>query len=97
MPGVRVLAAVDDVGLAVSLIGELTPDAVLLEPKTVEERSPTAVSRLTGAGHPVVVITSSLVEGEAKHLADAGASAVLLKDTDFPRLIQTIRALIDPR
>ncbi len=97
LPNVTVLAAVDDVGLAVSLIGELTPDAVLLEPKTVEERSPTTVSRLAGAGRPVVVLTSSLVDGEAARLTDEGAAAVLLKDTNFHRLLQTIRAAVDPR
>jgi DNA-binding NarL/FixJ family response regulator len=94
MPNVRVLAAVDDVGLAVTLIGELGPDVVLLEPKTVEERSPTAVSRLADTGRPIVVLTSSLVEGEAKNLIKAGASAVLLKDTDFQGLIHIISATI---
>src|SRR6185312_1219675 len=56
IPQVTVLAAVDAVSLALNAIRDLMPDAVLLEPKTVGERSPAAVSRLAGTGSPIVVV-----------------------------------------
>jgi DNA-binding NarL/FixJ family response regulator len=92
-PGLRVLAAVGDVPAALFLLQERALDLVLCEPRTMAADPRTAVATLAAAGRPVVVWTSSLVEGEAALLRAAGAAAVLLKDLDLTHLVRTIRTL----
>jgi DNA-binding NarL/FixJ family response regulator len=94
MPGVRVLAAVGELEIAGQLVGNLLPDAVLLEPRTVHGDPVAALRRLVGTGLPIVIVTSSLVSGEAEAFVRAGASAVLVKDSDLPGLLWSIEAAI---
>ena len=97
MQGVTVLAAVGDEGTAVRLIRELAPDVVLLEPKTMAGNPGVALRWLAGTGRPVVIWTSSLVDGEAEALKRDGAAAVLLKDTNLPGLLRALETAIAAR
>jgi DNA-binding NarL/FixJ family response regulator len=96
LPGVTACDAVD-VGTAIEIIAERTPDAVLYEPKTTDGYQSTELQRLVQAGCPVVVLTSSLVDGEADEFRQAGAAAVLLKGTPFSFLLRTISAVLAAR
>jgi DNA-binding NarL/FixJ family response regulator len=93
-PGVQVLAAVGELDWAGQLVGDLAPDAVLLEPRTVDGDPVAALRRLVGTGLPIVIVTSSLVSGEAEAFVRAGAAAVLVKDSDLPGLLWRIDAAI---
>jgi DNA-binding NarL/FixJ family response regulator len=93
VPGMEVLGAVADVPAALSLVWEQAPDLVLCDPQTIATEPRAAVSTLAATGFPVVVWTSSLVEGEAAVLRAAGAGAVLLKDLNISHLLWTIRSL----
>jgi DNA-binding NarL/FixJ family response regulator len=92
-PGVRVLAAVRDVPAALSLIEERPLDLVLCDPHTLAGDRRRAIRTLAATGRPIVVWTSSLIEGEAAVLRAAGAAAVLLKDLDLTQLLHTVQAL----
>jgi DNA-binding NarL/FixJ family response regulator len=92
-PGLHVLAAVADVPSALSLLEERALDLVLCDPHTLAGDRRRAIRALAATGCPIVVWTSSLVDGEAAMLRAAGAAAVLLKDLDLTHLLRTIRAL----
>lgn len=78
-PGIQAVAAVGSIELAVRLAQELAPDTVLYDPKTLEGDAVEAIGRLAAGGRSVIVLTSSLDEGEETALARAGAAAILLK------------------
>jgi DNA-binding NarL/FixJ family response regulator len=78
-PGIQAVAAVGSIELAVRLAQELAPDTVLYDPRTVEGDAVEAIGRLAAVGRSVIVLTSSLGEGEETALARAGAAAILLK------------------
>ncbi len=44
---------------------------------------------------PVIVLSSSLHEGDAKRAYDSGANSFLIKPADFDRLVQTLQRLGD--
>lgn len=92
--GVTVVAAVADVGTALPLISALAPDLVLYEPVTIDGETLPALRRLVAAGRPVVVLTASLVDGEADGLRAAGAAAVLLKTPHVPGLVARLDAAL---
>jgi DNA-binding NarL/FixJ family response regulator len=93
-PGVQVLAAVGQLDTAGQVVGDLVPDAVLLEPRTVDGNPVAALRRLVSTGLPIVIVTSSLVSGEAEAFVRAGAAAVLVKGSDLPGLLWSIEAAI---
>ena len=94
LAGVLVLAAVGEIGLAIEVVGRLKPDVVLLEPRTGDSSPLATLWRLVGIGPPVVILTSSLAEGEAEGFMRAGAYAALVKDTDVLGLLRRIRLAI---
>lgn len=96
LQGVATCDAID-VDTAVQRISEVMPDAVLYEPKTTDGYQADELHRLVQAGCPVVVLTSSLVDGEAEEFKQAGAAAVVLKGTPFSLLLQTIAAVVAAR
>ncbi len=93
LPGAIILGAVSDVATAVPLVRTLRPDVVLFEPKTSDGRRRHGLEPLLNAGSPVVVWTSSLEDDEADGYLRAGASAVLLKNTNMPELIRTLASI----
>ena len=78
-PGIQAVAAVGSIELAVRLAQELAPDTVLYDPKTMGGDAVETIGRLAAGGRSVIVLTSSLDEGEETALARAGAAAILLK------------------
>jgi DNA-binding NarL/FixJ family response regulator len=92
-PRLRAIPAAD-LAAALYLARELSPDAVVCDPKTLHGDPAMAVSGLAAQGAPVLVLTSSLRDGEADALEDAGAAALLLKGSAIAGLIAAIEAAI---
>ena len=95
-PGLRAVV-VADLATALHLAGELLPDAVVCDPKTLATDAAETVRLLAMGGAPVVVFTSTLRDGEPDALARAGAAALLLKGGSIADLIATIDAAIEAR
>jgi DNA-binding NarL/FixJ family response regulator len=76
---VRVLAATGRLFAAEKLAAELVPDVVLCDPRSVDSAPAAVVRAFAGSGCPVVVLTSTVHNGEEACLKGAGAAAVLLK------------------
>ena len=89
-PGIQAVAAVGSIELAVRLAQELAPDTVLYDPRTVQGDAVEAIGRLAAGGRSVIVLTSSLGDGEETALAQAGAAAIPLKGSSAA----TVRAAL---
>jgi DNA-binding NarL/FixJ family response regulator len=92
-PRMRAVCAVGALDDAVRMIEELAPHAVLYDPRTVAGNPEQVVRRLGQSGCPVIVLTSSLRDGEARALRGAGATAILLKGEGRPDLLAAIEAV----
>lgn len=91
MPNICLLAAVGDIPAALAAIAAERPDLVLFEPKTMRQAAATALPALLATGCPVIVWTSSLVEGEEAMLLRYGAHAVLLKEPSLEPLMVELK------
>jgi DNA-binding NarL/FixJ family response regulator len=89
-PAVSVLGAAAHLSEALPLIARQAPDVVLFEPRTTAGAPLAALQRLVGAGRPVVVLTSSLLDGEGEAFLRAGAAAVALKGDHTAALLATL-------
>lgn len=97
VPGIGAVVAVDCIGAAIHRAHECAPDAVIYDPKTVAGNAAEMIRNLTTGGRPVVVLTSSLLEGEAAMLAGAGAAAVLLMGSGIAELVGRIETAVAAR
>lgn len=78
----RAVAGVDvaaTLTAGITLAQEQHPDLILYDPRTVPGEAVSTVRQLAQQGRPVVILTSSLRDDEARTLPHAGAAAVLLK------------------
>lgn len=85
----RVVAAADLDGAQRALL-QHTPAAIVYDPRTVPGDASGILALSAAAGVPVVVLTSSLLEGEAATLRREGAAAVLLKGVEMDTLLAAI-------
>ena len=91
-----VSGALADAGLpaeAVQLVQEQRPAVVLCDPCSLGGDSGTALQTLCATGCPVVVLTTTLRDGEAATLARSGAAAVLLKGEPLPAVLEAIAGI----
>ena len=93
-PGVGTVTATSTLEAAGQLAPDVAPDIVLYDPRTVAGDAAQGVRLLGHGGHPVVVLTSSLLEDERMALLRAGAAAVLLKGTAVPTLLAAMAAAL---
>jgi DNA-binding NarL/FixJ family response regulator len=93
-PQVCVLGAVDNLPAALTLCETRQPDVVLFEPRTTAGAPLAELQRLVGAGRPVVVLTSSLLDGEGQAFMGAGAAAVVLKGGHTAPLLATLERAV---
>lgn len=91
---VRLLAAVGEVESAVPVIETKRPQVVLFEPKTMHRPVQRSLPVLLATACPVVIWTSSLVDGEADMLLRSGATAVLLKEVRLAHLVHGLEAAL---
>jgi DNA-binding NarL/FixJ family response regulator len=78
---------------AVALVGELTPDVLLLDLKMPVLDGLGALGRLTGSATRVLVLTSVSDRSDVGPAMRAGASGFLYKDVDPTALVQAVRAV----
>lgn len=92
----RVIAAADLDGAQWALVRH-APAAIVYDPKTVQGNAPRVLAQLVATGVPIVVLTSSLLEGEAAMLRREGAAAVLLKGVGMTTLLAAIESVKSAR
>ena len=90
--GVGAVVVAGDLESAVVRARALAPDAIVCDPKTLLGSAQAVLAGLSGTHRPVVVLTSSLLDGEESTLRCAGAAAVFLKGCPVAELLAGIGA-----
>ena len=88
------ITAVEGMGAAGEVLRQLSPAAVIVDPRTIAARADDVLALLRRAGRPVIVLTSSLLADEAERLRRGGAAAILLKGQPPPELLAQIELAI---
>lgn len=91
---VYIVTAVDSLEAAREVLRHLSPAAVLVDPRTIAGRTEEVLAALRHAGRPLIVLTSSLFDGEEERLQRGGAAAILLKGRPLTELVAQIEAAI---
>ncbi len=90
-PGIKAAVAVGDLDAAVRLAAELLPEVIVCDPRTLPTTPADVVRLLAATGAAVVVLTSSLDEGEAAALERTGARAIVLKGSALTTLVASVQ------
>ncbi|GAA3123797.1 response regulator transcription factor [Nonomuraea salmonea] len=90
---ITVVGETGDGAQAVELVGELSPDVLLLDLKMPVLDGLGALERLTGTPTRVVVLTSVSDPADVGPAMRAGAAGFLYKDVDPQALVQAVRAV----
>ncbi|HVA88481.1 MAG TPA: response regulator [Chloroflexota bacterium] len=86
-PLVGSVAAAGTLPAALAFLQAFQPDAVLCDPRTLKGNPAEIIDRLAQTFCPIVVLTSSLWNGEEIIYRNAGAAVVVLKGTDLGALL----------
>ena len=98
--GVEVLGEVPNDAEALRLVGELSPDVVIMQVQMPFERAKESLGRMRALPHPPKVIVVTMFEEPhyVRALMELGASAYLLKTSSSEHLVAAVRAAVfDPR
>ncbi len=90
-PGIKAAVAVGDLDAAVRLAAQLLPEVIVCDPRTLRAAPTDVVRVLAATGAAVVVLTSSLDDGEAAALERAGARAIVLKGSALATLVESVQ------
>jgi DNA-binding NarL/FixJ family response regulator len=104
-PDLEVVGEAGDGAQAVTVVGETTPDVVLMDLSMPGVDGIEAIRRLRAAGRetPVVVLTSFAEADRVRSALEAGAVGYLLKDSEPRDVLEAVRAAaaghapLDPR
>lgn len=91
---VYIVTAVDSLEAARDVLRQLSPAAILVDPRTIAARADDLLATLRRPGRPVIVLTSSLLDGEEERLQRGGVAAIHLKGWPLPELLARIEAAI---
>ncbi|MBB6556491.1 response regulator transcription factor [Nonomuraea rubra] len=90
---ITVVGEAGDGAQAVELVGELSPDVLLLDLKMPVMDGLGALERLSGRATRIVVLTSVSDPSDVGPAMRAGAAGFLYKDVDPTALVQAVRAV----
>ncbi|WP_084773691.1 response regulator [Nonomuraea candida] len=90
---ITVVGEAADGAQAVELVGELSPDVLLLDLKMPVLDGLGTLERLSGVATRIVVLTSVSDPSDVGPAMRAGAAGFLYKDVDPPALVQAVRAV----
>jgi DNA-binding NarL/FixJ family response regulator len=90
---ITVVGEAGDGAQAVELVGELSPDVLLLDLKMPVMDGLGALERLSGGATRIVVLTSVSDPSDVGPAMRAGAAGFLYKDVDPTALVQAVRAV----
>ncbi|GAA4981285.1 DNA-binding NarL/FixJ family response regulator [Nonomuraea thailandensis] len=90
---ITVVGEAGDGAQAVELVGELSPDVLLLDLKMPVMDGLGALERLSGSATRIVVLTSVSDPSDVGPAMRAGAAGFLYKDVDPTALVQAVRAV----
>ncbi len=89
--GIKAAVAVGDLDAAVRLAAELLPEVIVCDPHTLPAAPADVVRVLAATGAAMVVLTSSLDDGEAAALERAGARVIVLKGSALTTLVASVQ------
>ncbi len=94
--GIEVSAAVGDCSHGIELVGETTPDVVLLDMRMPEMTGIQVLRTLRegGACMPIVMLTTSRDESDVVQSLQGGANGYLLKDMEPDDLITALDSIV---
>jgi DNA-binding NarL/FixJ family response regulator len=98
--GVEVVGEVPNDAEALRLVGELSPDVVIMQVQMPFERAKESLGRMRALAHPPKVIVVTMFEEPryVRSLMELGASAYLVKTSSSEHLVAAVRAAVfDPR
>src|SRR5215216_6913383 len=98
--GVEVVAEVPNDSEALRLVGELSPDVVIMQVQMPFERAKESLARMRALPHsPKVILVTMFEEPRyVRSLMELGASAYLVKTSSAEHLVAAVRAAVfDPR
>jgi DNA-binding NarL/FixJ family response regulator len=98
--GVEVVAEVPNDSEALRLVGELSPDVVIMQVQMPFERAKESLGRMRALPHPPKVIVVTMFEEPryVRSMMELGASAYLVKTSSSEHLVAAVRAAVfDPR
>jgi DNA-binding NarL/FixJ family response regulator len=93
-PGLEVVGEAADGAAALSLVGSLRPDVILMDLRMPGLGGVAAIRALAEREDParVLVLTTYDTDSDVVPALEAGATGYLLKDTPRPELVRAIRA-----
>jgi DNA-binding NarL/FixJ family response regulator len=98
--GVEVVGEVPNNSEALRLVGELSPDVVIMQVQMPFERAKESLERMRALPHPPKVIVVTMFEEPryVRSMMELGASAYLVKTSSSEHLVGAVRAAVfDPR
>jgi len=91
---VYIVTAVDGLEAARDVLRQLSPAAILVDPRTIAARADDVLASLRLADRPVIVLTSSLLDGEEERLHRGGVAAIHLKGRPLAELLAQIEEAV---
>jgi DNA-binding NarL/FixJ family response regulator len=97
MQGISVVGEAEEPGEALRMVREHRPDVIVMDFRQINQNWAEFLGWMT-ATRPqpgIVVLTTYVTERERSDLMQAGARAILLREIDSRRLVQTIRTVAE--